>query len=62
MEGNFVELIKLSKAVDDFEDEKIALAMQEKNRRTRVLNGIMLLEVVISLMVLFFWIFGDKWL
>lgn len=54
MEGNFVELIKLSKAVNDFEDEKIALAMQEKNRRTRVLNGIMLLEVAISLMVLFF--------
>lgn len=54
MEGNFVELIKLSKAVNDFEDEKIALAMQEKNRRTRVLNGIMLLEVVISLTVLFF--------
>ena len=54
MEGNFVELIKLSKAVNDFADEKIALVMQEKNRRTRVLNGIMLLEVAISLMVLFF--------
>ena len=53
MEGNFVELIKLSKAVNDFEDEKIALVVQEKNRRTRVLNGIMLLEVAISLMVLF---------
>lgn len=54
MEGNFVELIKLSKVVNGFESEKNALAMQEKNRRTRVLNGIMLLEVAISLMVLFF--------
>ena len=26
MEGNFVELIKLSKAVDDFEDEKNRLS------------------------------------
>lgn len=62
MEGNFVELIKLSEVVNGLEDGKNALAMQEKNRRTRVLNGIMLLEVVISLTVLFFWIFGDKWL
>ena len=54
MEGNFVELIKLSEVVNDFDGEKIDLAVQEKNRRTKVLNGIMLLEVAISLMVLFF--------
>lgn len=54
MEGNFVELIKLSKAVNDFEDEKIALVVQEKNRRTRVLNGIMLIEIVANLMLLLF--------
>ncbi|MCP9460312.1 MAG: hypothetical protein NNC33_02435 [Candidatus Nanosyncoccus sp. P13S_S20_bin.18.1] len=54
MEGNFVELIKLSEVVNGLEGEKIASVVQEKNRRTRVLNGIMLLEVVISLMVLFF--------
>lgn len=54
MEGNFVELIKLSEAVNGFEGEKIASVVQEKNRHTRVLNGVMLLEVVISLMVLFF--------
>lgn len=54
MEGNFVELIKLSEVVNGLEGEKIASVVQEKNRRTRVLNGIMLLEVAISLMVLFF--------
>lgn len=54
MEGNFVELIKLSKVVNDFEDEKIALVVQEKNRRTRVLNGIMLIEIVANLMLLLF--------
>lgn len=54
MEGNFVELIKLSKEVNDFEDEKIALVVQEKNRRTRVLNGIMLIEIVANLMLLLF--------
>ena len=54
MEGNFVELIKLSEVVNGLEGEKITSVVQEKNRRTRVLNGIMLLEVVISLMVLFF--------
>ena len=54
MEGNFVELIKLSEVVNGLEGEKIASVVQEKNRRTRVLNGVMLLEVVISLTVLFF--------
>lgn len=54
MEGNFVELIKLSEVVNGLEGEKITSVVQEKNRRTRVLNGIMLLEVAISLMVLFF--------
>ena len=54
MEGNFVELIKLSEVVNGLEGEKITSVVQEKNRRTRVLNGIMLLEVVISLTVLFF--------
>lgn len=49
-----MELIKLSKAVNDFEDEKIALVVQEKNRRTRVLNGIMLIEIVANLMLLLF--------
>lgn len=54
MEGNFVELIKLSEVVNGFEGEKIASVVQEKNRRTRVLNGIMLLEIVANLMLLLF--------
>ena len=45
MEGNFVELIKLSEVVNGLEGEKITSVVQEKKRRTRVVHGIMLLEV-----------------